>query len=98
MTFDRIAGPEAFLVEDVILALGNIRGMLGWVLSDKTSVEMQAVGLERLDRQIALLHERAEGLLRERADQVGSAVDARSDRPADNAMAVFRTSRIVGQH
>lgn len=62
MKFDRIAGPDRFLIEDVILALANARGMLGWILAERTSEGMRQAALDRLDRQIALLTERAAAL------------------------------------
>jgi len=47
---------EAFLVEDVILTLGNIRGSLGWL---GAGASVDRICIERLDRQLELLEDRA---------------------------------------
>ena len=65
---------ESFLVEDVILTLGNLRGSLGW-LGDRP--EQSRAGLDRLDRQLGLLEDRARAVCR----------DLRSARPIERAAA-----------
>ncbi|MEI2807175.1 hypothetical protein [Albidovulum sp.] len=55
----RVSDPatfESFLVEDVILTLGNLRGSLGW-LGEGAATDRAC--LVRLDRQLALLEDRA---------------------------------------
>ncbi|MFN6952471.1 MAG: hypothetical protein ACK4NE_07745 [Albidovulum sp.] len=47
---------EFFLVEDVILTLGNLRGSLGWLAGD---AEAERVFIDRIDRQLGLLQDRA---------------------------------------
>lgn len=47
---------EYFLVEDVILTLGNLRGSLGWLAGDS---EADRVFIDRIDRQLGLLQDRA---------------------------------------
>ncbi len=55
---------ERFLVQDVILTLGNLRGSLAWVAGDQDSGLSPAyrAGLERIERQIELLEDRARTL------------------------------------
>lgn len=50
---------EAFLVEDVILTLGNLRGALGWLGGGSPA---DRACLDRLDRQLSLLEDRARRL------------------------------------
>jgi hypothetical protein len=52
---------EVFLVEDVILTLGNLRGSLGWLSEADTlrSQSQRQAGLARIERQIDLLERRA---------------------------------------
>lgn len=52
---------ETFLVEDVILTLGNLRGALDWLLQPDGVIEPGALrgGLERMAHQLALLDDRA---------------------------------------
>jgi hypothetical protein len=57
---------ETFLVEDVILTLGNLRGSLAW-LNQSETVEADArqrAWLDRIDRQIETLEERARHMIR----------------------------------
>ncbi len=57
---------DVFLVEDVILTLGNLRGSLTW-LADPGPGDDPAVhraGLERIGRRIALLEDRARAMRR----------------------------------
>lgn len=68
---------ESFLVEDVILTLGNLRGSLGW-LGDRP-VQSRA-GLDRLDRQLGLLEDRARAVCRElRSTRPNARTEAESD-------------------
>ncbi|MDH5530969.1 MAG: hypothetical protein OEY05_13120 [Paracoccaceae bacterium] len=56
---------ETFLVEDVILTLGNLRGSLAW-LNQSETVETDArqrAWLDRIDRQIETLEERARHMI-----------------------------------
>ena len=46
---------ERFLIEDVILTLGTLRATLGWIAEGGAG----AAGLDRLDRQIRVLEDRA---------------------------------------
>ena len=58
-TGPRGSGPaafESFLVEDMILTLGNLRGSLGWLGAEAAA---DRACLDRLDRQLALLEDRA---------------------------------------
>jgi hypothetical protein len=52
---------EVFLVEDVILTLGNLRSGLAWLAVPEANVPAAQVraGVARLDAQLALLEERA---------------------------------------
>jgi hypothetical protein len=61
---------ETFLVEDVILTLGNLRGSLAWLgqADAKTTPDLHRTGLARLDRQIAKLEERAWAVCHEMRD------------------------------
>jgi|GEM_PF-6866609 len=53
---DRAIG---FLVEDVVLALGNMRGALDWFSDDAgLTADQRRAGLERLGRQIARIEDR----------------------------------------
>ncbi len=64
MQADRDAAFETFLVEDVILTLGNLRGSLSWLDTSHARADpaIFRAGLLRLDRQIELLEERARSL------------------------------------
>ena len=61
MRDDCLAGYETFLVEDVILTLGNLRGSLSWLGQANAAGDpgMHRAGLARLERQIELLEDRA---------------------------------------
>ena len=52
---------ESFLVEDVILTLGNLRGSLLW-LGEGSAIER--ICIDRLDRQLGLLEDRAHRMAR----------------------------------
>ena len=56
---------ERFLVEDVILTLGNPRGSMAWVVQSETTDanNRQRAWMERIDRQIESLEERARHLI-----------------------------------
>ncbi len=62
MTDSTHAAFESFLVEDVILTLGNLRGSLEWL---GAGPEQSRAGLDRLDRQLGLLEDRARAVCRE---------------------------------
>ncbi|MCB2117439.1 MAG: hypothetical protein KDE00_14385 [Rhodobacteraceae bacterium] len=59
MTDMTLASFETFLVEDVILTLGTLRGALGWIADGG---EPGRAGIERLERQLAWLEDRARAL------------------------------------
>jgi hypothetical protein len=68
---------EVFLVEDVILTLGNLRGSLSWLgTSQSADPAIFRAGLDRLDRQIGMLEDRARVLKRQMV--VAAAGDAAS--------------------
>ncbi|MBC7141413.1 MAG: hypothetical protein H5U18_04545 [Rhodobacteraceae bacterium] len=76
---------ESFLVEDVILTLGNLRGSLGW-LGERP--EQSRAGLDRLDRQLGLLEDRARAVCR----QLRAAPDdGRPEAAGDNLFAAILT-------
>ena len=52
---------ETFLIEDVILTLGNLRGSLSWLGQADTGTDpgLHRAGLARLERQIETLEDRA---------------------------------------
>lgn len=50
---------ESFLVEDVILTLGNLRGSLSWL---GEGAGRSRAGIDRLDRQLGLLEDRARAM------------------------------------
>ncbi len=60
---------EYFLVEDVILTLGNLRGSLLW-LGEGSVVERNCI--DRLDRQLGLLEDRAHRMARLLRDEVAA--------------------------
>jgi hypothetical protein len=54
---------ESFLVEDVILTLGTIRGALGWLGGEEEVPQSARIeGFQRVSRQIAALEDRARQL------------------------------------
>lgn len=57
---------ERFLVEDVILTLGNLRGALAWLCDPGAAASPDVVrgGLARLYRQLEGLEERARSICR----------------------------------
>jgi hypothetical protein len=66
---------EVFLVEDVILTLGNLRGSLSWLGSYQSAdPAIFRAGLDRLDGQIGMLEDRARALKRQMV--VAAASDA----------------------
>ena len=65
---------ETFLVEDVILTLGNLRGSLAWLgqADPGTDPGLHRAGLARLDRQIETLEDRARAVCKTiRGDPAG---------------------------
>jgi hypothetical protein len=56
-----LAAHERFLVEDVILTLGNLRSWIAWLSDPETRLERDRLPayLDRLDHQIELLQDRA---------------------------------------
>lgn len=68
MRADHATEFDSYLVEDVILTLANVRAALGWLIG--ANAEMQRVGLDRINRQIAALEERALAERRRLPDRV----------------------------
>ncbi|MGB7269722.1 MAG: hypothetical protein WBC90_09395 [Albidovulum sp.] len=70
MRHEHFPALATFLVEDVILTLGNMRGSLAWLgqADTKATPDLQRAGLARLDRQIATLEERAWAVCQEMRD------------------------------
>jgi len=66
MRDDLLPAFETFLVEDVILTLGNLRGSLGWLGQADPGADPgpYRAGLARLDRQIETLEDRARAFCR----------------------------------
>ncbi|MCB2093767.1 MAG: hypothetical protein H6901_12175 [Rhodobacteraceae bacterium] len=66
---------EAFLVEDVILTLANLRGSLSWFVQSELPGDPNRSGiwLERIDRQIESLEERARMVLGQLCTETGGA-------------------------
>lgn len=67
MSDDLTLSFESFLVEDVILTLGNLRGSLGWLGAGPADADpaRHRAGLDRLARQIELLDDRARAVCRQ---------------------------------
>lgn len=87
MTDSAQAAFESFLVEDVILTLGNLRGSLGW-LGDRP--EQSRAGLDRLDRQLGLLEDRARAVCCQlRAAPGDGRRDGRPEAAGDNLFAAI---------
>lgn len=86
MTDTRQAAFEAFLVEDVILTLANLRASLAWLgetaAADQGGADdasRRRAGLDRIDRQIGMLEDRARAVcdgLRQGCDEAGAAAVA----------------------
>ncbi|MCC7319623.1 MAG: hypothetical protein IT542_01470 [Rubellimicrobium sp.] len=66
MRDDRPLAFETFLVQDVILTLGNLRGSLVWLADGgpATDPAIFRAGLDRVERQIGRLEDRARALCR----------------------------------
>lgn len=75
---------ESFLVEDVILTLGNLRGSLGW-LGEGAATDRAC--LDRLDRQLALLEDRAHRMARALRDAAAASEPANLFAAPDAALA-----------
>jgi hypothetical protein len=99
---------ERFLVEDVILTLGNLRSTLAWLCDPDTAASPEVLrgGLARLSRQIEGLEDRARSICRGLpgpAPPALAAADAESHIPLDRllrdaaggaeAPPIFRTRR-----
>jgi hypothetical protein len=72
------ASSDVFLVEDVILTLGNLRGSLAWLADPGPSDDpaLHRAGLERIGRQIALLEDRARAMRRRMGTQTLAVIAA----------------------
>lgn len=80
-----------FLIEDVLLALANLRGSLDW-LAAEPAAERRVAAMGRIERQIDLIEDRGREFLRQRQDGAGA--------PADPKLwvvraPVFRSRRLV---
>lgn len=65
MNTERNEAFEAFLVEDVILTLGTVRGAFDWLASGEgCPPAARAEGFARISRQLAALEDRARDLWR----------------------------------
>jgi hypothetical protein len=92
MSFDDRTDFEGFLIEDVILTLGNVRLSLTWLAADTDTREggggaWRRSGIDRLDRQLSQLEDRARALR-----------DAQRQRRGpddDYARPVFRSRRVA---
>lgn len=64
MRDDLLPAFEMFLLQDVILTLGNLRGSLGWLADSGREAEpaIFRAGIARLQHQIAQLEDRAHAL------------------------------------
>jgi hypothetical protein len=79
---------EVFLVEDVILTLGNLRGSLSWLgTSQSADPAIFRAGLDRLDRQIGMLEDRARVLKRQMIVAAASDAVAGSAEDAQDGVA-----------
>jgi hypothetical protein len=91
------AALETFLVEDVILTLVNLRGTLDWIGSEPAGGDPRTrrSGLERLDRQLAMLETRAHEICRgfHKAGAAQSEAEDVGAEPAD--LPVFRSCRAM---
>ncbi|HQU68410.1 MAG TPA: hypothetical protein PLI43_09445 [Albidovulum sp.] len=98
---------EFFLVQDVILTLGTVRGALGWLGGDDEVPQPARIeGFQRVSRQIEALEDRARQLWDDlRLSQTAGAAPRRDednifrllegDQPAP-ARVVFRSRRAAG--
>lgn len=95
----------SFLLEDVILTLGTVRGALGWLASGADCPPAaRAEGFARISRQIAALEDRARALWAERrsapcphpdADELANLFQP-SAQEAEAADIAFRSRRARG--
>lgn len=79
---------ESFLLEDVILTLGTLRGSLGWIAEGG---EEGRAGLARLERQLAMLEDRARALCS--GPHPSAAAGIAQPAPEDGLLPVFRSCR-----
>ncbi len=84
MRDDLLPAFETFLVQDVILTLGNLRGSLAWLADGGTAADPATcrAGFDRLDRQIELLQDRARAMCPTLAPDPASQPAARPASPA----------------
>ncbi|MGB3147396.1 MAG: hypothetical protein WBA91_06510 [Paracoccaceae bacterium] len=95
---------ETFLVQDVILTLGNLRQSLLW-LDDENSLTPAAykAGIQRLHHQLGLLEDRARDVCRALSHQHGDRADTgplplrlgpeSRIEPLEDRKAIFRSRR-----
>ena len=78
---------ESFLVEDVILTLGTLRGALEWLGQEP---RQSRIGIERIDHQLGLLEDRARAVCAQLRDEAKSGGKAPvPDQEAENLFAAF---------
>lgn len=75
----------AFLVEDVILALGNLRGLLDWLAAEAPDAARMQGGLQRIAWQLDLIEDRARTIWRGLADPFGSGPPVPGTAPPEPA-------------
>ncbi len=63
MTMNNSGNFEAFLVEDMILTLANLRASLSWLSGTSGDGGRHRAGWDRFDRQLEMLEARARDLL-----------------------------------
>ena len=101
MIHDRHTALEVFLVQDVILTLGGMRGTLGWLgRAEDCSPVQRAEALARITRQIGAVEDRARALWQDMRtpppDDAGAAANLflpEAGEAALPARAIFRTCR-----
>lgn len=85
MRENEVPALTAFLIEDVILALGNLRGSLGWLAAEAPDAGQMHGGLQRIGRQLDLIEDRARTIWRGLADSFGSDPPAPGAAPPEGA-------------
>jgi len=72
---------QTFLVEDVLLTLGNLRAALAWLVEDGTVApgDRRHAGITRIDRQIELLQVRARAVCAADAPPLDDPAGRRAD-------------------
>ncbi len=83
---------ETFLVEDVILTLGNLRGTLSWLgqADAKADPGLHRAGLARLERQIETLEDRARAVCKALSNDLPAQIPAPEAAPYAPAISLER--------